>query len=104
MVQLIDKDTELLARVAVDCPPLAGTILRLCNVLEDAKDAAELPPPDVLRELGRYIEALGQLVAALATVRPEAQRPDQRPASAAGAPDSSRNDTPSSSVTAATRP
>lgn len=73
MVPVIEKDRDLLARVAVDNPHLAGTVLRLCNVLEDAQRYGELPSADLLRELGEYLRDLGQLVIGKALV---ASRPD----------------------------
>lgn len=62
---MIGKDRELLARVAVHNPRIAGTILRLLNELEDGAKLDELPPPDLLRQLGQYLSSLGQLVVAL---------------------------------------
>lgn len=59
------KDRELLARVAVHNPHLAGTVLRLVNDLEDAARLGELPPAALRRELGAYLQGLGGLIAAL---------------------------------------
>lgn len=63
---MIEKDRELLASVAIHNPHLAGTVLRLCNDLEDAARLGELPPPELLQRLGAYLQAIGGLVNALA--------------------------------------
>lgn len=56
------KDRELLGRVAVHCPHVAGTMLRLLNDLEDAARLGELPPAPLLGEFGAYLEAIGKLI------------------------------------------
>jgi hypothetical protein len=63
------KDRELLARVAVYCPHVAGTMLRLLNEIEDAASLGELPPTPVLAEFGTYVEGLGKLITHLAESR-----------------------------------
>lgn len=60
------KDRDLLARVAVHSPHIAGTMLRLLNDFEDAARLGELPPAPLLAALGGYVEGLGKLIAALA--------------------------------------
>lgn len=60
------KDRDLLARVAVHCPHVAGTMLRLLNDLEDAATLGELPPTPLLAEFGTYVEGLGKLITHLA--------------------------------------
>lgn len=60
------KDRELLARVAAHNPHLAGTVLRLCNDLDDGVHLGELPPAPLLHELGVYLHELGLLVTAIA--------------------------------------
>lgn len=67
---VIEKDRDLLARVAVHSPHLAGTVLRLCNDLEDAYQLSELPPGDLLEALGHYVGLLGQLICDLAPKEP----------------------------------
>lgn len=56
------KDRELLGRVAVHCPHVAGTMLRLLNDLEDAARLGELPPAPLLGEFGTYVEGIGRLI------------------------------------------
>jgi len=63
---VIEKDRELLGRVAVSSPHIAGTVLRLWNELEDAHRLSELPPNDLLSELGRHIQGIGWLLTAIA--------------------------------------
>lgn len=60
------KDRDLLARVAVHSPHVAGTMLRLLNDLEVAARLGELPPAPVLDALGAYVEGIGRLIASLA--------------------------------------
>lgn len=60
------KDRELLGRVAVHCPRIAGTMLRLLNDLEDTASLGELPPATLLAEFGTYVEGLGKLLTELA--------------------------------------
>lgn len=59
------KDRELLAKMAVHCPHVAGTMLRLLNDLEDAARLGELPPAPLLAEFGTYVEGLGKLISVL---------------------------------------
>jgi len=63
---VIGKDRELLALVAVHNPHLAGTILKLCNELQDGKRLGELPPPELLTALGYYVQDIGRLIVAVA--------------------------------------
>lgn len=60
------KDRELMARVATYNPHLAGTLLRLCNDLQDAARQGDLPPVPLLAEFGVYVEGLGKLITTLA--------------------------------------
>lgn len=55
---MLDRDRDLLARVAVANPHLAGTVMRLCDELVDG----ELPPPPLLREFGEHVRDLGRLI------------------------------------------
>lgn len=63
----LTKDRDLLVRVAVHSPHIAGTMLRLLNDLESAVELEELPPAALLEELGVYVERLGRLVTSIAT-------------------------------------
>lgn len=56
---MIEKDRDLLAHVAVYNPHLAGTVLKLCNDLEDGRENGELPPAELLRDLGTYVATIG---------------------------------------------
>ena len=63
---VFEKDHILLATVAQHSPHVAGSVLALCNALEDARDNGELPPPELLAALGQHVERLGLLLVGLA--------------------------------------
>lgn len=72
MAAEVIKDRDLLARVAAYSPHIAGTMLRLLNDLEDAHRLGELPPPELLRELGQYMDRLGRFLGQLSLADHEA--------------------------------
>lgn len=73
------KDRELLVRIAVHSPHLAGTLLKLLNDLEDAHQLGELPPAPLLREMGGYVQDLGALIRSLAATEANPFVIDVRP-------------------------
>lgn len=56
---MIEDHRDLLARVAVHNPHLAGAALRMCNELADAPDTGQIPPPALLIEFGEFLARLG---------------------------------------------
>lgn len=69
---VFEKDHELLAKVAQHAPHVAGSVLSLCNALEDAD---ELPPPELLAAFRRHVEGLGRLIVCLANTPEPAETP-----------------------------